>query len=50
MEGENVYNASALIDPDGRLQNVYRKYNTVLFVESSTFTPGVMVNALEFYR
>jgi apolipoprotein N-acyltransferase len=44
VEGEKVYNASALIDPEGRMQNVYRKRNTVLFVESSTFTPGVMAN------
>jgi apolipoprotein N-acyltransferase len=43
-ESEKVYNASVLIDPEGRLQNIYRKRNTVLFVESSTFTPGVMAN------
>jgi apolipoprotein N-acyltransferase len=44
VESEKVYNASALINPDGCLQNVYRKRNTVLFVESSTFTPGVLAN------
>jgi apolipoprotein N-acyltransferase len=39
-EGGSVYNASALIDPQGRLQNVYRKRNPALFVETTTFTPG----------
>jgi apolipoprotein N-acyltransferase len=43
-EGEKVYNASALINPEGRLQNIYRKRNTVLFVETSTFTPGITAN------
>jgi apolipoprotein N-acyltransferase len=43
-EGGKVYNASALIDPEGRLQNVYRKRNPVLFVETSTFTPGITAN------
>jgi apolipoprotein N-acyltransferase len=43
-EGGVVYNASALIDPDGRLQNIYRKRNTVLFVETSTFARGMRAN------
>jgi apolipoprotein N-acyltransferase len=43
-EGGQVYNASALIDPEGRLQNIYRKRNPVLFVETSTFTPGITAN------
>jgi apolipoprotein N-acyltransferase len=43
-EGGKVYNASALIDPEGRLQNVYRKRNPVPFVETSAFTPGIMAN------
>jgi apolipoprotein N-acyltransferase len=40
-EDGSVYNASALINPEGQLQNVYRKRNTVLFVETSTFTKGI---------
>jgi apolipoprotein N-acyltransferase len=43
-EGEKVYNASALINPDGILENVYQKRNTVLFVETSTFTRGIRAN------
>jgi apolipoprotein N-acyltransferase len=43
-EGGNIYNASVLIDPEGRLQNIYRKRNTVLFVESTRFTPGIMAS------
>jgi apolipoprotein N-acyltransferase len=43
-EGGAVYNASALIDPRGRLQNVYRKRNQVLFEETSTFTRGTTAN------
>jgi apolipoprotein N-acyltransferase len=39
-----VYNASALIDPNGHVQNIYRKRNTVLFVETSTYTSGIMAN------
>jgi apolipoprotein N-acyltransferase len=44
VEDETTYNASALIDPVGRLQNVYHKRNPVLFVETSTFTPGIRAN------
>jgi apolipoprotein N-acyltransferase len=43
-EGGKIYNASALIDPEGHLQNVYRKRNPVLFVETSIFTPGITAN------
>lgn len=43
-ENGNVYNASALIEPEGSLQNIYRKRNQVLFVETSTFTPGIMAD------
>jgi apolipoprotein N-acyltransferase len=43
-EDGKAYNASLLIDPEGRLQNVYRKRNTVLFVETGRFTQGVLAN------
>jgi apolipoprotein N-acyltransferase len=39
-EDGDVYNASALVDPQGYFQNVYRKRSQVLFEETSTFTPG----------
>jgi apolipoprotein N-acyltransferase len=41
QENANVYNASVLINPNGQIQNIYRKRNTVLFVETSTFTKGI---------
>jgi apolipoprotein N-acyltransferase len=40
-ETDNIYNASVLINPEGEIQNVYRKRNTVLFVETLTFTRGI---------
>jgi apolipoprotein N-acyltransferase len=40
-ENDNVYNASVLINPEGRLQSLYRKRTTVPFVETSTFTRGI---------
>jgi apolipoprotein N-acyltransferase len=40
QENENIYNACTLINPDGQVQNIYRKRNTVLFVESATLTRG----------
>ncbi|MHB9291355.1 putative Apolipoprotein N-acyltransferase [Hollandina sp. SP2] len=40
-EGGTVYNASALVNPEGGLQNVYRKRTTVLFVETAHFTRGI---------
>jgi apolipoprotein N-acyltransferase len=39
-EGENAYNASALINPQGRLQNVYRKRSIVPLVETPVFSRG----------
>jgi prepilin-type processing-associated H-X9-DG protein len=39
-----VYNASALIDPQGRLQSIYRKRNLVLFEETAAVTPGTTAN------
>jgi apolipoprotein N-acyltransferase len=37
-ENGNGYNASVLINPEGRLQSLYRKRTTVPFVETSIFT------------
>jgi apolipoprotein N-acyltransferase len=39
-EGMEVYNAAALINPQGQLQDVYKKRNVVLFVETSDFAKG----------
>jgi apolipoprotein N-acyltransferase len=39
-----IYNACALINPDGQLQNIYRKRTTVLFVETSTFARGILAD------
>ncbi|MDR1031364.1 MAG: hypothetical protein LBL76_10900 [Treponema sp.] len=44
VEDGVVYNASVLINPEGSLQNVYRKRNTVPFVETSTFARGMRAN------
>jgi apolipoprotein N-acyltransferase len=43
-EGENVYNSTVLINPDGVLEDIYRKRNTVLFVETSKFARGIFSN------
>ncbi|MDR2634124.1 MAG: hypothetical protein LBC51_10985 [Treponema sp.] len=40
-EDGKVYNASILINPEGDLQNVYRKRTTVLFVETAHVTKGI---------
>jgi apolipoprotein N-acyltransferase len=40
-ENGKIYNASALINPDGLLQNIYRKRTPVLFVETSKFARGI---------
>lgn len=40
-EDDKVYNTSILINPEGRLQSLYRKRTTVPFVETSTFTRGI---------
>jgi apolipoprotein N-acyltransferase len=40
-EGGTAYNATALINPEGRPQNVYRKRSTVPFVETSMFSRGI---------
>ena len=44
QEGDLVYNAAVLINPEGRLQSVYRKRNTVLFIETSLVARGIMAN------
>ncbi|MDR2211809.1 MAG: hypothetical protein LBO65_10170 [Spirochaetaceae bacterium] len=43
-EDKKVYNAAAFIDPNGLLQNVYRKRTTVLFVETLIFSRGTTAN------
>ena len=35
-----VYNAIALINPEGQVQDIYRKRNVMLFVESNDFKQG----------
>jgi apolipoprotein N-acyltransferase len=40
-EGENAYNAMLLINPEGQIQNIYRKRTTVLFMETKHFTQGL---------
>lgn len=39
-EVTGVYNAVVLINPEGEVQEVYRKRNVMLFVESNDFTGG----------
>jgi apolipoprotein N-acyltransferase len=43
-EGGNIYNSSVLINPRGILESVYRKRNTMPFVETSKFTKGTLSN------
>jgi apolipoprotein N-acyltransferase len=46
-EGENKYNAVFLINPQGRIQNIYAKKNPVLFIETSKFKQGYSSSVFE---
>jgi apolipoprotein N-acyltransferase len=39
-ENNEVYNSVALINPQGQIQDIYKKKNVVLFVENSRFAKG----------
>jgi apolipoprotein N-acyltransferase len=41
-----VYNAVALINPQGEVQDIYKKRNVMLFVESSNFEKGTTLQTL----
>jgi apolipoprotein N-acyltransferase len=39
-EETEIYNAVVLVNPEGTIQDIYRKRNTVLFVETGNYTRG----------
>jgi apolipoprotein N-acyltransferase len=49
-DDKETYNALALINPQGQLQDVYKKRNVVLFVETDYFAKGKTLQTFSVYN